>query len=154
MSDLALKWDPQEFAADLAVANNDLVGDDGLETAILLSLFTDRRAEPGDPLPAGELDRRGWWGDAFPVAEGDRHGSRLWLLARAKQQAATVARAREYAREALQWLIDDRVASQVEVTAEIPRAGMLALTVVVHRPNTDPARYRFGATWSAVAQEA
>lgn len=149
MSDLALRWDPAAVAADLAVEANDLARDDGLETAVLLSLFTDRQAEVGDVLPAGENDRRGWWGDALPVVEGDKTGSRLWLLARAKSTPDARARAEEYAREALQWLIDDKVAERVEVAAEIPRVGMLGFLVTIHRPQKDPARYRFSHAWAA-----
>lgn len=149
MSDLALVWDPTTVAADVAVEANDLARDEGLETAVLLSLFTDRRAEDSDVLPDGSSDRRGWWGDGFPVVEGDRFGSRLWLLARAKSSAATLARAQEYALEALQWLVDDLVAARIEVTPEIPRPGMLGLAVTIYRPNVDPAKFRFTRIWAA-----
>ncbi len=147
MSDLALRWDATSFAADLAIEANDLARDEGLETAVLLSLFTDRRAEPGDPLPDGESDRRGWWADALPVVEGDRIGSRLWLLSREKETKATLSRAEEYAREALQWLVDDLVAERVKVTAKIPRTGVLGLEVVIYRPQADPVKYRFNHAW-------
>ena len=83
MSDIGLFWDRD--SADFAIEANDLATDDGLETAVSLSLFTDRRAEDGDALPSGDADRRGWWGDDFPAVDGDRMGSRLWLLARSKQ---------------------------------------------------------------------
>lgn len=149
MSDLALHWDSSSCAADLSVAANDLARDEGLETAVLLSLFTDRRAEAGDALPSGETDRRGWWGDAVPVHEGDTIGSRLWLLSREKELAIVLSRAEEYAREALQWLVDDQVAERVEVAAEIPRPGMLGLSVAVYRPHAEPTRYRFNHIWAA-----
>lgn len=147
MPDIALTWDVLEATGDIAVAGNDLALDDGLQTAVLLSLYTDRRAEQGDQLPAGEADRRGWWGDAVPVVEGDRHGSRLWLLAREKQTTATQERAEKYAKEALAWLLEDKVAERVEVLAEFPRASMLALTVTIFRPRADPARFRFDQAW-------
>lgn len=147
MSDLALRWDGH--AADLAVEADDLVRDDGLETAVILSLYTDRRADDGDVLPDGGTDRRGWWGDAVPPVEGDRIGSRLWLLSREKEADQALRRAEEYAREALQWLVDDRVAERVEVAAEIPESGRLALNVVIHRPKAEPVRYRFDHIWAA-----
>lgn len=147
MADLALRWDGAAAAADLAVLANDLVLDAGLQTAVLLSLFLDRRAEDGDQLPAGETDRRGWWADATPVVAGDRIGSRLWLLAREKETKATLERAQKYAREALKWLIEDRVAERLEVTAEFPRTGMLGLTVEIFRPRADPVTFRFDHTW-------
>jgi phage gp46-like protein len=149
MSDIALQWSEIEHAADVAIELNDLVQDGGLETAVMLSLFTDRQAEVGDVLPDGETDRRGWWADAAPVVEGDRIGSRLWLLAREVESQAVLDRAVTYAREALQWLLDDKVAERVEVTAEIPRRGMLGLVVEIFRPQQDVVRYRFRHVWTA-----
>jgi phage gp46-like protein len=94
-------------------------------------------------------DRRGWWADAEPVVERDRIGSRLWLLAREKDTAKVRARAEEYAREALQWLVEDRVAERVEVSADGSRPGWLVLAVTIYRPQADPAKYRFTHTWAA-----
>jgi phage gp46-like protein len=114
-----------------------------------LSLFTDRRADDGDVLPDSETDRRGWWGDAHPVVTGDKFGSRLWLLSREKELQDVLNRAEEYAREALTWLIDDFVCDEFEVTAEIPRRGMLGLKVTIFKPETDPVEYRFNYTWAS-----
>lgn len=155
MTDLALTWDPEAAAADLAITANDLASDEGLETAVLLSLFTDRAAEPGDVLPERDTDRRGWWADALPVVDGDKLGSRLWLLARSKATPDVPSRVEEYAREALAWLTEDRVASKVDVIAEFLRdtAGSAigwALGVDVYRPDrSDPVSFRYGAAWAA-----
>jgi hypothetical protein len=81
---------------------------------------------------------------------GDRIGSRLWLLSREKETKATLSRAEEYGREALGWLIEDRVAERIEVTAKIPRTGVLGLEVVIYRPQADPVRYRFDHVWAAL----
>jgi phage gp46-like protein len=147
MPDIALTWDGLAFAADIGVASNDLVRDDGLKTAVELSLFTDRQAETGDALPSGETDRRGWWADGVPVVAGDRIGSRLWLLAREKQTGAVRERLEKFAKEALQWLVEDKVAERVEVTAEFPSPGMYVLEVEVFRPRQDPVAYRFDHAW-------
>ena len=135
-----------DLGGDWQVLAPGLAEDDGLETAVIISLFTDRRAEGDDELPAGD-DRRGWWGDALAEVEGDRIGSRLWLLSREKQLPSVVARAREYALEALQWLLEDGVASTVDVTAEIVRQGVLGLSVEIRRPDQPAVRYRFEQFW-------
>lgn len=154
MSDLALSFDPVTLLGDLTVDGNDLDLDDGLETAVIRSLFEDRRAEAGDVLPEGETDRRGWWGDVFPIVDGDRAGSRLWLLDRAKQTAETLRRAEEYVREALQWLLDDKVAERVEVPIlEFPSPGRIDLAVEIYRPKGDSVTFRFHHTWAAQAGE-
>lgn len=149
MSDIALAWDSEAGAADVRIAANDLQRDDGLETAVFLSLFTDRRAEDGDTLPDSVTDRRGWWGDGVPVVPDDKWGSRLWLLSRAKAEPATAQRAREYAEEALAWLVEDRVTERVDVTSEVLPGGALALAVSVYRPDKDVARYRYDYVWAS-----
>ncbi|WP_200894101.1 phage GP46 family protein [Xanthomonas sp. MUS 060] len=51
-----------------------------LVRAVLISLFTWRRANADDTLPDPRGFRMGWWGDTYPVVANDRIGSRLWLL--------------------------------------------------------------------------
>ena len=152
MGDIALTWNPSDGAADLSVIANDLARDGGLETAVLLSLFCDRRALEPDTLPDGNTDRGGWWGDAVPNVADDRIGSRLWLLRRAKQTQETLNLAREYAREALQWLLDDKVAAALDVLA-VNLAGVLTLQVGITRPTGDQVRFAYKLIWNAQAAQ-
>ncbi|NWB61874.1 MULTISPECIES: phage GP46 family protein [unclassified Pseudomonas] len=87
-----------------------------LTRSVLISLFTWRRAAPDDAVDDDE--RFGWWGDSFPSVADDRIGSRLWLLRRVKLTRQTQLDAEFYAREALQWLIDDGHCSAIEVLSE------------------------------------
>jgi phage gp46-like protein len=95
-----------------------------LATAAIVALGTDRLADEGDLLPDPDsTDRRGWWGDldaeliwgAWPI------GCRLWLLARSKiapsesWEGSTLVRIKFYIQEALQPLIDLKIASAMEV---------------------------------------
>ena len=118
---------------DIALGDYDLTSDQGLRTAVLISLFTDRRADDDDQLPDGSNDRRGYWGDSYPDIDGDELGSRLWLLSREKQTTDVLIRAREYCQEALQWLIDDGIASTVEVDNEWLRQGVMAIYITITR---------------------
>lgn len=135
----------KDFAGDWQILSPGLAEDTGLDTGIIISLFTDRRAEDGD-LPAGE-NRRGWWGDTYAEIEGDRIGSRLWLLSREKQLPRVLAKAEEYANEALAWLIEDGIANRVNVTAAIIAQGVLGLEIQIYRRDALPARYRFDYFW-------
>lgn len=148
MTDLALIWDADLMTGDLAMAGADLATDDGLRTAVLISLFTDARAQADDVLPAETDDRRGWWGDFAPEVEGDRIGSRLWLLVREKRTPDLLVRAREYAEEALAWLVEDGVAAAVAVEAMLYGSAGVALGVTITRPG-GPARSRFDFVWEA-----
>ena len=157
MTDVRTYYSADLMAADLGLTGGLLAGDDGLETAVVLSLFSDRRANPDDVLPDDGGSRRGWWGDLVPAtvdgaaAEGDRFGSRLWLLAREKQLPDVLIRARDYAAEALAWLIEDGVAERVEVEAVIVRAGVLGLAVTIVRPRGRAVEFRFDYAWTAQA---
>jgi len=146
MSDIALIPVQGDFSADFALVGADLLSDQGMDTAIIISLFCDARADPDDELPFIGADRRGWWADAYAEIPGDVTGSKLWLLERGKQIPRTLVRAEQYGRDALQWLVDDGVASAIDVAASFPNLGWLGLEVTVIRP-TGPARRHYDYVW-------
>lgn len=145
MSDIALVWNGTE--ADLAIEGGDLVLEEGLQTAAVISLFSDRRARPDDVLPADDGDRRGWVGDAWPRVDGDQIGSRLWLLNREKDIPETLRRAREYARESLAWLIEDGIGASLDVQASVPMRGVLRLELTVNRRDGSTLNHQFDTLW-------
>jgi phage gp46-like protein len=119
---------------------------DPLPRAVIISLFTWGRARPDDSLPG--TDRMGWWGDTYAAVEGDRIGSRLWLLARAKILKDTPKHAKEYAEEALAWLITDGAASQVVVKAERDGLSQISLWIQVIKGDGPSLDVRFNNAWS------
>lgn len=144
--DIALRYDPERGYYDLAF-DDDLVTDPGLETAVVLSLFTDRRALPADELPGGGTDRRGYWADAY----GQRlQGSRLWLLGREKELESVRRSAEVYAEEALAWIVEDGVAEAVEVAAEHARRGVMLLRVEVRRGGDAALAREYEYVWQNV----
>lgn len=148
MTDLAIIWSNESFSGDLALVEGQLATDEGLRTAMLISLFTDARARADDALPDPGGDPRGWWGNGFDRVPGRELGSRLWLLSREKLTFATLARARAYAEEALAWMTAEGVVSALEV--EVARLGdqALGIAVIIDRPE-GPARQRFDFKWEA-----
>jgi len=147
MTDMALIFDPVTVKADVALDGSDMLVDGGLKTAVMLSLFTHARANKDDVLPDGGDDRRGFWADAYSELQDDRFGSRLWLLSREKQTPAVLNRAREYAQESLQWLIDDGVAAAVDVNATWVRTGVLSLKTTISKPSGKNLTYQFEQLW-------
>lgn len=144
MNDIRLTHD-ENGVFDLALAEGDLLGDDGLQTAVTISLFTDAPARRDDRLPdAGPTstgDRRGWWGDALDdIAAFDPIGSRLWLLSREKEiledMDKVIPRARQYAEESLAWLTRDGHVASVIVSVTVPQPSVLAIGVQTTRPGT------------------
>ena len=141
MSDVVLAWSNAAGTGDLAVEGADLAADDGLATAVLVSLFSDRRAE-ADELPPGDSDRRGWWGDGV-VDDNDRIGSKLWLLRRRKREPSLPDEAAATAREALQWMLDDGVAVAVAAEGSWGERGELALDVRITLPDESTREVQF-----------
>ncbi|MEZ2293102.1 phage GP46 family protein [Variovorax sp. RCC_210] len=119
---------------------------DPLTRAVIISLFTWARARADDQLPGDE--RMGWWGDTYPAAAGDRTGSRLWLLSRSTITATTAQRAREYAQEALAWLVADGVATEVIVQAEREGLSQISLWCQIVRGDGSRIDIRFNDAWS------
>jgi phage gp46-like protein len=110
---------------------------------VLISLFTDRRANLDDVLPDASTDRRGWWGDLdqdVPI------GSRLWLLSRSKLMPAVARTAKGYISEALRWLLDDGVAAAINVSTSIVMPSRLYATVDILR--TDGSRQSLNFNWA------
>lgn len=100
-----------------------------LVRAVVISLFTWRRASTDDPLD--DEERYGWWGDSYPSTADDRIGSRLWLLRRVKLTLDTRRDAEFYAREALAWLIDDGEVVDIDILSEQAAINRLNLRVIL-----------------------
>lgn len=154
MPDIDTVWVPGLSRGDWTLNGADLGRGDDLATAVIISLFTDRRADPDDEIPDASGDRRGWWGDTGRTRP---LGSKLWLLERAKQTEQTRQRAQDYAADALAWLIEDGVAAAVDVVAawQGPNAptggGFLGLLVTVTEPGGQVSTFNYQWAWKAVS---
>lgn len=119
-----------------------------LTRAVLISLFTWRRALTDDPVDDEELF--GWWGDSYPDIADDRIGSRLWLLRRVKLTDATQRDAEFYANEALRWLLDDGHVIAIEITSEKVGISRLNLTVILTVPGGDRIEIKPISSWQVI----
>jgi phage gp46-like protein len=97
-----------------------------IETLIINTLFTDRRADDDDIIPDGYGIKRGWWGDTF---SDKKTGSKLWLLKREKQMNSVVLKTKNYAYEALKPLVEDGIIRKLTIEAYIPKNGVLGLII-------------------------
>jgi phage gp46-like protein len=149
--DIALLFRDRQFFSDISMDGSDLQTGDDLESALIMSLFTDRRANTDDPLEKNE-PLRGWWGDTFAEIKNDQIGSRLWLLRREKVLPIVLLRAQAYAQEATQWLVDDMVAESVVIETEVigeRQNGILGIKVTVKRP-TGISDFKFNYAWDEI----
>lgn len=148
-----LVWDGR--VGDLATTSIDdafnpggLRAEQALATAVLICLMTDRRADATE-LRDGDVNR-GWPGDGFDLAPGEAPlGSKLWLLRRRPLEEGIETLAEDYAREALQGLIDQGAVARFEVTASAERIrGRLEIAVAGYgRAGTQIYDQRFAVLW-------
>jgi len=141
IQEIAIAWDEGEFEGNINYVNGDLALEQGLYSAVLISIFSDGRAADDDILPnILDTDKRGWWGDLIsPLVENDKIGSRIWLLERSKTLPEVLVQAKEYLKECLQWIVDDGIASAIEVTTE-------------RQPNGNTARLAFHVTINLILE--
>lgn len=134
---IGLRWDNEKGTCVWMTTEVGALGqDESLETAVLLSLFTDAPATAAEITAARQTEQLGWWAaaDAVRPAGGRILGSKLWLLQRGKTTLATLRLAEQACVDALRWLIDLKIAAEVKVLAERPQLGTLQLNIKITRP--------------------
>jgi len=144
MTDITTLWNAEQSVGDWVEASGDLQSGDDLETAILISLFTDRLAREDDEYDGD--NRRGWWGDQdqdYPI------GSRLWLLSRQKLTLAVANKAQDFAAEALKWLTDDGVVASITPVTQIVYPNRLNLFITYQKPGQDAVSKRYFWVWES-----
>lgn len=119
---------------------------DRLRRAVIMSLFTWRRAEPDDDTDTP----MGWWGDTWPTVQNDRIGSRLYLLRRSTLTNETAQQAKEYIVQALSWMTEDGIVQRINV--EVTRSAIDALTakVILMLNNYSIQTITFNNIWSDI----
>ncbi len=148
-SDIAVVWDNARGRGDWAMAGADLQSGSDLESAIAVSLFTDRRAPPDyqGPVP-WDGNRRGWWGDTY---NGFQIGSLLWTLARSVKTRRVLLLAQLYASDALGWLLEAGVVAAFTIDAQWVNRTMLGLRIVAAMPAGPSQTFQFNWVWTQVA---
>lgn len=132
---IQLTYDNSNSRGDLVRNGGNYVDDLDLETAVLISTFTDRRAETDelDLIQRREAYKGGWWGDTLTDV---KWGSKLYLLRNRNATPSTIALAKTYLEEAYQWLVDDGVAKSVDViVVRGANPTSIKFTVSIARPD-------------------
>ncbi|UIN05145.1 phage GP46 family protein [Yersinia ruckeri] len=119
---------------------------DNLTRAVIISLFTWRRADPDDD----SEQPMGWWGDSYPTIQNDRIGSRLYLLQRTTLTNNTVELARGYLEQALAWLKDDGIVSRIAINVQRRGTEILAAEITLYRNDGSSQLITFNDLWSAL----
>lgn len=132
----------EEVLYDLQIdSEGDIKTADTLDTAILLSLFTDRRASSSDV--AEPQNRRGSVIDL--ETPDDLSGSLLWLFEQSRLTGEVLSRLGNFGQLCLEWMVRDSIATEVSARA-IVRTSTVDLKVDIKKPN-QPAEAHLFALW-------
>jgi phage gp46-like protein len=158
-NDVKIIWDEDLNEGDIFFAGGDLTREEGLQTAVMMSLYSDRRADNDDILPdPNNMDKRGWWGDQISEYENDKIGSKLWLLERAKATENNLSLARIYMEECLDWMLEDEVVQDIEVETESQKrqdgTATLAAKITIYQSDGQVIALKFDDLWQAQIEEA
>lgn len=109
------------------------IGDDGdfvpiygFDTAIIMSLLSEARADTGDVNQTEQ--RRGWIGNETPTIPGLEVGSKLWLECQSRRTLQTKNAVVDHAKRCFDWLVPDYL-DAVDVTGNLSVDG-ISITVI------------------------
>jgi phage gp46-like protein len=151
MGDIRIVWDPTTGTGDLNILGSGLELGHDLETASLISMFTDAQSDPGDI--AYDTDPRGWWADTYAALEDpaltaipdDRIGSKIWQAFARPRTQDTLNWLRDEVIRCHGWMLIDGVASAVDATAFFTSSGGIGAIVTI-TANGVPNIYNY--VWS------
>jgi len=116
-----------------------------LNDVVMISLFTDRRANSGD-LPTTEY-QYGWWADTI---NSRKIGSRLYLLKREKITDDLIPKVDSIVKEALQWILDDKIATEVQVSTLRSDLSTIQTQITLIRNGAEILGLEFDNIWKGL----
>jgi phage gp46-like protein len=159
-------WNGATQSADWAISPGSdplnpsaLQASQAIATAVILSIFTDRRCPPDHPLAkyadiGNGGDPRGYWGDGIDVRTDlgeDALGSLFWLLERSVKTEETKRWAQAILEDCLAWIVTQDVAASV--TVEIGDYGASGISFGIAIAGRDGSRMyaqQFAVLWNQV----
>ena len=113
----------------LSVKNNDLVPVEGMESAILVSLFTDQRLDESQmDIP---INRGGWFGNA--LTPNRELGSKLWAYDNARITSGLVGNIRDCAKRSFDWMNQDNLTRKTSVSVALKGQQITIITTLTAR---------------------
>lgn len=139
MADLKLQLN-EEKELDLIIENNDFTSDDTINTSIELSITKKRYDKT--------TSQNGW--AAEKILPSDRQqGSRLYLVMQQPITDQSTNLVNKYVYEALEWLIEDKVAESISVSSERVDTNRIDFSVTITKPNDKEENFDYYLNWSA-----
>ncbi len=140
MPDAKLSYFGNTNFFDISLKDGDIELDDSFNTALIVSLFSDARADESEVRKPE--NRRGFWGDEISDDTTDKFGSKLWLLFQSRLTTNTVTRANDYAKLALNWLIINGYSKIINIAASRLEREALGLNIaIINSDNSVEQKY-------------
>jgi phage gp46-like protein len=125
---------------DISILNTgDFETDDGLETAIIISGFTDAKVTQTE-YPSES--QRGWWADEFV---NDGLGSKLWLCDRSKISNELFSNLKKYWMDCLQWMVDSSSVKTIDV--EVVQSEKYTVNINIEITKNDNSVFEYSVPW-------
>lgn len=131
IKDLALTLTEDGYY-DISFEDGDFKLEEGLKTAIWMSIFCEKR----DPEVVDWQAQRGWVGDQLND-DGFQIGSLLWTLNQSRLDDDTIIEAQSIIEDCLEWLITQNYATDVNVSIykNLDKTGLLANIELIRNDN-------------------
>lgn len=125
-----VKLYPTEDGGQISIKNGQPYMDDGLETAVYISLFSSD-----------------FWGNVISERDEKLESKLETLYSQALTNQARLD-AEQYALQALAWMKRQGIAAKIEAEAVIPRTGMLGLVITITQPDSTIAELKYQINWA------
>lgn len=115
---------------EISIENGQPLIDGGLENAAYISLFSNFN----------------WWGNDI-ASDDEQLDSQFETILDRTLSNQTRLDAIEFAKQALQWMIDIKVAREINIEATIPRVEVLAIDIKITQPDFTIIETKYEINW-------
>lgn len=122
-------------------SDGDILTRDFFDTAILMSIFCERRATPAE-VPES-YRRRGWIGNES--TPGFEIGSKLWIYYQERLTLSLLSGIESVVRSGLTWMVEDGIMQSFDVSASL-KGGKVVISIPTKRPGSK-VEHRYYDFW-------
>jgi len=133
---------------EITVGGGETEMDVFLYTACYLSMFGGNEDDSG-----GDDETYSWWGNRDELDTAKQYRSRTQFLIRTLPANSTnIKRIEEAVKQDLQWILDERIANEISVGAQMVQPKRIRIIIVI-RAEGELKTFEFVENWLAMAEE-